>query len=368
MLHYLKFSLFHLLTLPFLLGLTLGGAWMALGLGSVLAVVVLGDLLASDDHSEPVYQRPWLLEALLYSSLLFMLLMFAVMLWTVASTDLFYYGYWVHQLTGFDALAARANNQSWQLIPVALGAGLLMSMVGTVPAHELTHRIQDERAMLCGRWLLAFSWDTAFAIEHVYGHHRYVGTRQDPATAPRGRNVYQHIWLSTLRGNISAWHIEQQRLARKQLPMLSYHNRFLRGIAMSLLLSLLALWLAGWQGLALFTASALLAKAILEVVNYIEHYGIERRPNEPVRPHHSWNSTKRISSWASFNLTRHSHHHARAQVPFYQLKAYPDAPDLPTGYLGSMLLALLPPLWFRLMAPRLSQWDQQYGRSQVSKP
>jgi alkane 1-monooxygenase len=80
-----------------------------------------------------------------------------------------------------------------------------------------------------------------------------------------------------------------------------------------------------------------------------------------VKPYHSWNSNKRISSWASFNLTRHSHHHARATVPFYLLKAVPEAPQLPTGYLGSILLALIPPLWFHLMAPRLAQWEQQYG-------
>ncbi|MDP4536785.1 alkane 1-monooxygenase [Alkalimonas collagenimarina] len=363
MFHYAKFSLFHVLTLPFLIGITLGTYWMSLGLVSVVTVVVFGDLLAGDDHSEPEYQQPWLLNLLLYSSLLFILLIFAALLWSVASTDLFGYGQWIQQWTGFDALSARNANQWWHFVPVGLGAGLLIAMVGTVPAHELTHRTSDRMAMLVGRWLLAFSWDSSFAIEHVYGHHRYVGTKRDPATAPRGRSVYRHILLSTLLGNKSAWAIEQQRLTRLKQSTVGHHNRFLRGIMMSLLLSMLAYVLADWQGLLLFTLCALLAKTTLEVVNYIEHYGIVRQPNTPVRPYHSWNTTKRISSWASFNLTRHSHHHARAQLPFYQLKAYPEAPSLPTGYLGSMLLALIPPLWFRFMAPKLKQWDQQYAET-----
>ena len=193
-----------------------------------------------------------------------------------------------------------------------------------------------------------------------------MATAKDPASAPRGRNVYVHIWRSTLGSNISAWRIEAQRLSKKQRPVLSVYNRMLRGIAMSLLLSALALLLAGWQGLSAFAVSAMLAKALLEIVNYVEHYGLYRQPNQPVKPYHSWNSNKRISSWASFNLTRHSHHHARATVPFYQLKAVPEAPQLPTGYLGSILLALIPPLWFHLMAPRLAQWDQQYGQKESS--
>ncbi|MAD73594.1 MAG: alkane 1-monooxygenase [Rheinheimera sp.] len=367
MFHYLKFSLFHLLTLPFILGITLGGNWMALGLLVILLLVVGGDLLFGSDATEPDYAHPWLLNSLVYSSLLFILLIFFALLWSVAAGDLFGYGQLIQQLTGYDALAARNASHWWHFVPVWLGAGLLIAMVGTVPAHELTHRTADPLAMLTGRWLLAFSFDCSFAIEHVYGHHRYVGTRQDPATAPRGRNVYQHILHSTVYGNCSAWRIETQRLTRQNKPVFSFYNRFLRGIAMSVLLGIFAFSLAGWLGLLLFTGSALFAKAVLEVVNYIEHYGIERTVSQPVRPYHSWNSTKRISSWASFNLTRHSHHHARAQLPFYQLKAFAEAPDLPTGYLGSMLLALLPPLWFRLMTPKLQQWDLQYRPNTPAK-
>ncbi|MBU2112476.1 MAG: alkane 1-monooxygenase [Gammaproteobacteria bacterium] len=361
MLKYLKFSLFHCLSLPFFIGIILGSHWMVSGLLVLSLVIVFGDLLFGDDSSEPDYQHPWLLNALLYSALPALCLVFFAMMWSLSEQDLFGFGQLIQQLTGFDALAARQTNLLWHYGAMCMAGGLLISLLGTVPAHELTHRTSDPVAMLAGRWLLAFSWDTTFAIEHVYGHHRYVATAKDPASAPRGRNVYQHIWHSTVAGNISAWRIEAQRLQKHQHALLSVHNRVIRGIAISLLLSALALVLAGWQGLLAFTVSALLAKALLEIVNYVEHYGLSRQQNEQVKPYHSWNSNKRISSWASFNLTRHSHHHARATVPFYQLKAVADAPQLPTGYLGCILLALIPPLWFRLMAPRLAHWDQQYG-------
>jgi hypothetical protein len=360
-LQYLKFSLFHWLSLPFLLGIFLGGHWLALGLLVLTLVIVLGDLLCGDDTSEPDYQQLWILNVLLYSALPAICLVFLAMMWSLSAQDLFGLGHFIQQLTGYDALAARQTNTFWHYGVMCLAAALLISLLGTIPAHELTHRTADPIAMLVGRWLLAFSWDTAFAIEHVYGHHRYVATAKDPASAPRERNVYQHIWRSTLGGNVSAWRIEAQRLQHKKFAVLSVHNRFIRGVVMSLSLSAVALLLAGWQGLLAFSISALLAKTLLEIVNYIEHYGLQRQPNQPVRPYHSWNSNKRISSWASFNLTRHSHHHARATVPFYQLKAVPEAPQLPTGYLGSILLALIPPLWFHLMAPRLAAWEEQYG-------
>ena len=364
MFNYLKFSLFHWLAVPFMLGILLGGNWMLSGLVVLTIVIVFGDLLFGDDNSEPVYRYPWLLNALLYSALPMLVLVFLLMLWSLAEHDLLGLGQLVQQLSGYDALAARDTNQLWHYVAMCSAGALLFALLGTVPAHELTHRTANPLAMIVGRWLLAFSWDCAFAIEHVYGHHRYVATARDPASAPRGRNVYQHIWRSTIGGNLSAWHIEAKRLKQKQQAVCSYRNRFIRGIFMSLLLSAVALLLAGWQGLLGFSVSAVLAKALLEVVNYIEHYGISRQLHQPVKPYHSWNSNKRISSWASFNLTRHSHHHARATVVFYQLKAVPDAPQLPTGYLGCILLALLPPLWFRLMAPRLAHWDQQYAARQ----
>lgn len=215
--------------------------------------------------------------------------------------------------------------------------------------------------MLIGRWLLAFSFDTSFAIEHVYGHHRYVSTSGDPATAPRGRNVYFHIIASSIKGNLSAWQIESKRLKRKGQSRFGWHNAVLRGQLMSLLLVLAAWAIGGWPTALFFSVCALGGKALLEIVNYMEHYGMVRNPATPVQPRHSWNTNKRISSWAMFNLTRHSHHHAQGEVPYQDLKPFPDAPMMIGGYLSTIIVAMLPPLWHKLMTPKVLEWDRHYA-------
>ena len=237
----------------------------------------------------------------------------------------------------------------------------MIGMVGTITAHELTHRTWDPVSMFFGRWLLAFSFDTSFAIEHVYGHHRYVSTIHDPATAPRGRNVYHHVLASTLKGNLSAWHIEARRLKRRGHSVWSIHNAFLRGHLMSVVLIALAWVIGGPVAAGFFIACALWGKALLEIVNYMEHYGIVRDPATPVQPRHSWNTTKRISSWSMFNLTRHSHHHAQGEVPYQDLKPFPEAPQMISGYLTTILVAMVPPLWHAMMTPKVIAWDRDFA-------
>ena len=364
MFKYAKYTLFHLLTVPFAVGLTLGGDWMYLGLAAAVLFVVGGDLLFGNDTEEPQYQHEWILNLQLYSSLVLIFIMNFIMIWTVADADVLGYGALVESLTGYDAAAAREGNTLPQYIVAIISCGLLSSVVGTIVGHELTHRTWDPVAMFIGRWLLAFSWDTAFAIEHVYGHHIYVGSTDDPATAPRGRNVYWHVLASTVKGNISAWKLEKQRLQRKRLPVFSHHNLYIRGVLMSAALEVAAFLMAGWIGVLVFTASALIAKSFLEIVNFMEHYGMVRNVNTPVQPYHSWNTNKRTSSWATFNLTRHSHHHAEGDVPFHKLRPYQDAPMMVNGYLTTIFLTLVPPLWNKIMVPKVLEWDRRYATAE----
>jgi alkane 1-monooxygenase len=258
-------------------------------------------------------------------------------------------------------LAARAATATVHHVSAWVVTGLMIGMVGTIPAHELTHRTWDRVSMFVGRWLLAFSFDTTFAIEHVYGHHRYVSTEEDPATAPRGRNVYFHVVASTLKGNVSAWKIERARLEKKRLAVWSWRNAVIRGHLMSVALVASAWAMGGWRAAAFFTACALWGKALLEIVNYMEHYGIVRDPATPVQPRHSWNTNRRISSWSMFNLTRHSHHHAQGEVPYQELRPYADAPMMINGYLTTLVVAMIPPLWHHLMTPKVLAWDRDFA-------
>ncbi len=363
-LHYLKFFLFHLVGL-FAVGALLAGGWyLTLGLVAVLAFYLIGDAIGGNDTSTPTFRHPAILTAQLWLALPLLGMIVFASVWSVSTGDPLGFGAWISGWSGYDVLAARAATSAGHHVSGVILTGLMIGMVGTIPAHELTHRTWDPVSMLIGRWLLAFSFDTTFAIEHVYGHHRYVSTTEDPATAPRGRNVYVHVLVSTLRGNVSAWHIESERLAKQRLARMSWHNAVLRGHLMSVLLVGAVGALGGAVAAGYFVACALWGKSLLEIVNYMEHYGMVRNPTTPVQPRHSWNTNRRLSSWTMFNLTRHSHHHAQGEVAYQDLRPYPDAPMMIGGYLTTLVVALVPPLWFRLMNPRVLAWDRDYATAE----
>ncbi len=130
---------------------------------------------------------------------------------------------------------------------------------------------------------------------------------------------------------------------------------------MSLFLLLLAYLIGGVNSVLWFIGCGLWGKALLEIINYIEHYGLVRLKDSPVEERHSWNSNKKISSWSMFNLTRHSHHHAQGEVSYQDLRPYPEAPMMINGYLTTLMIAMIPPLWFYLMQDKLQHWDKHYA-------
>ncbi|WP_333824587.1 fatty acid desaturase [Pinisolibacter sp.] len=362
---YLKFMLLHLVGFGAIAAYLAGGVWIAVGLLGFIALYVGGDMIAGDDVVTPNYRKPWILTLQLWMALPMLSAISICFLWSLATGDPLGLGSLVQSVTGYDAIAARDATGPWTLyLWGTVYFGLLIGFVGTVTAHELTHRTWDPISLWIGRWLLAFSYDVGFAIEHVYGHHRYVSTEHDPATAPRGRNVYFHIVASTIKGNISAANIEADRLRRKHLPVFSLHNAYIRGLLMSAALVVVAFAMAGWTGVLFFSIGALWGKALLEIVNYMEHYGMVRLPNQAVEPRHSWNTNSTISSWGMFNLSRHSHHHAQGEVPYQDLMPLPSAPVMIGGYLATVIVTLIPPLWHRLMIPKLMQWDRDHASSE----
>jgi NAD(P)H-flavin reductase/ferredoxin len=362
--HYLKFFAFHVVGLLAMTAVFGGGRVATAGLLTVLALYMLGDAISGDDTSTPNFRYPGILTAQLWLALPLLAAIVFASVWSVCPGDPLGVGAWLGRHTGYDVLAARAATTFGQHVSIFVLTGLMIGMIGTITAHELTHRTWDPVSMLIGRWLLAFSFDTNFSIEHVYGHHRYVSTIEDPATAPRGRNVYHHIVASTVKGNVSAWKIEADRLRKKHLGLYSWHNAVIRGQLMSATLVVLAFAMGGLAAAAFFTICALWGKSLLEIVNYMEHYGMVRNPKTPVQPRHSWNTNRRISSWTMFNLTRHSHHHAQGEVPYHELKPYADAPMMINGYLTTIVVAMLPPLWHRLMTPKVLAWDRDYATAE----
>jgi len=363
MIHYLKYYFTTFLTPIFLVGIFAGGAWMWLGFVVLTALMVIGDLLLGDDTDEPEFKHVWLLEIPLQSALPILTLLLLSLAWSAGSgaDDFLGLGALANLLLPWDVFAARGANNWFSFLGGVVGVGFIVAGFGTNVAHELCHRTRAPFSQLVSRWLLSMSCNPDFTIEHVHGHHANVCTPEDPATARRGENVYGFFLRSTVMGHVSAWQIELKRLSRKKQAVWTWHNQMLTGYAITLVWPVVFYLAAGWIGVGLFFAQALMAKFILEVVNYMEHYGMVREPGTRVHPHHSWNTNKKMSGLVLFSLTRHSAHHERGSLPYWKLSAYPDAPEMPQGYLTTIFLCLVPPLWKRIIDPKLAEWDQLHA-------
>ncbi len=252
-----------------------------------------------------------------------------------------------------------APSLSWgELVVFALAVGTVTGGLGITIAHELGHRASALDRTLAKVLLVSVAYGH-FIVEHVRGHHVRVATPEDPATAPRGMNVYRFVLRSVCGSFTHAWQLETMRLSRLRRSAWHASNWVLSGAFIAVALALLATTAGGTHALALFLLQALWAVILLEVVNYIEHYGLLRRRVgtrfEPVAERHSWNADFTISNWLLFNLQLHSDHHARMQRPYESLQSAAGAPRLPAGYPALVAVALLPPVWFALMDPRLPQ-------------
>ena len=360
---YLRYYITPILAPTVIIGIFLGGHWMWLGLVVLFIVVIGGDAVLGEDTSRSEYNHPWLIELPLHLALPIIVLILLTFAWSTGSAGEDFLGI-SKLLSGFfayDFLVARDGNIWSDYIGAVLGVGFMVAGYGTNVGHELTHRIKDRIAMLEGRWLLSASCNADFAIEHVYGHHVTVGSDEDPATARKGENVYTFAVRSTIFGHISAWKHELSRLRKKEFSPFSIRNRMITGYIMSILWCVVFYIAGGTFGLILFLCQAAFAKFILEVVNYMEHYGLSRSEGQPVGPEHSWNTNHRMSSMVLFSLTRHSAHHEKPMVKFWKLDPYADAPQMPYGYLTTLVICLIPPLWYSIINPSLSEWESQYS-------
>jgi alkane 1-monooxygenase len=235
--------------------------------------------------------------------------------------------------------------------------GLMCGVMGINVGHELGHRVNfTEQTM--ARMLLLTSLYMHFFIEHNRGHHKYVGTPADPSSARRNEPLYL-FWLRSITGVYhNAWTIATDEQRKKGKTWL--HNEMLHYQLIQLAFLLLIGLLFGWMVLGYFILAAILGILLLETVNYIEHYGLQRKPlgdgkYERAMPHHSWNSDHVVGRVMLFELSRHSDHHYLASRKYQLLRHHDSSPQLPTGYPGSMLLAMLPPLWFSVMNKRIDK-------------
>ncbi|MCZ4352631.1 alkane 1-monooxygenase [Roseovarius aestuarii] len=259
-----------------------------------------------------------------------------------------------------------AHLAALEKIGMFFGIGVITGTVGINYAHELMHqKSKYERWM--GDLLLSMVLYSHFRSEHLQVHHRHIGTPRDPVSARYNEGFFR-FFLRVLRSSPkSAFAAEKAMLARRDLPWTSLKNPFWRYWVLQAIMLGLAIFLGGWTGLALFLWQAFIAIWQLELVNYIEHYGLTRKhlgdgKYEHVKPQHSWNAAHKASNWLLINLQRHSDHHYKPDRRFPLLQNYTeaDAPQLPHGYPLMTMAAMIPPLWRRIMNPRVRSWRQMY--------
>ena len=247
------------------------------------------------------------------------------------------------------------------IIARVLTMGLLCGTFGINVGHELGHRnnfIEQTMAKL----LLSTSLYMHFFIEHNKGHHKHVATPNDPSSARLGESLYVFYYRTIVYSYLSAWKIANEECVKKGKPVFSIYNEMLQAHFWQLLLVTIIYLLFGGLITFYFLLAAVFGFLLLETVNYIEHYGLSRKQNENGKyertmPHHSWNSNHILGRMMLFELSRHSDHHYLASRKYQILQHHQNAPQMPTGYPGMMILSLFPPLWFKVMHKQMEKYN-----------
>jgi alkane 1-monooxygenase len=352
-----KLSFFTAFILPALImsGYYLGGWWNYLTLGFVFAFIPFIDYqIGLDTKNVNETEAKIIGEEFYYR--------FITYLWTFIQLGFIIWSAY--------AMTTGAVNTIAEWIGFTISVSLLTGGIGITVAHELGHK-KSRLERFYSKLILMTVCYMHFYIEHNRGHHVNVATPEDPATARKNENFYSFWFRSVFHGYAHAWKLEKESLQRKGKSVLSFENGMIWFAVWPILFCALLTYILSlthdtiqWQVPLFFIVQSVLAFTLLELVNYVEHYGIVRKKvaegkYERVNPLHSWNASHLISNFFLFQLQRHSDHHANAVKRYQVLNHYDDSPQLPFGYPTMILIALVPPVWFAMMNPLLHEWENK---------
>jgi len=363
MLKYIKYYLPIFLALSFIFFILEGSYYPTIFAILFSSIFIFGDWFIKRDKEIQSFSYPIILDFSIYLALpiLFILVFFIVSIFSNSLPAWYINGF--KTILNVDFIQLQQSFNIFDKISLILTAFLIGGSMSITGGHELAHRKKNKFDLFIGNWLLAFSFDCNFAIEHVYGHHKNMCLPEDPASAKRGENIYTFILKGIINEHMSGWELESKRLKRRKLSFFTFENKIIKGYFRSIFLSLLSLWFFGLIGVLVFLLLSFLSKSALEAVNYIEHYGLVRERGKPVRMRHSWNSNHFFSSIYLYNVTRHSDHHRNSNLKFWELQPiHKDAPMLPYGYLTMLYLSVfIPYLYKKIMKKELDKWDQNFA-------
>ncbi|MDV6234614.1 alkane 1-monooxygenase [Leptospira ellisii] len=341
------------------LGYCLGGIYNFLTFAVVFGLLPILDVAVGSDPSNPSEEEVPALQNEFYFRFLTYVwawVQFFLVLWALYEIQ-----------TGTLSVLERFGF----VLAVAINTG----GIGITVAHELGHK-NKKIEQWYSKFILMTVCYMHFFIEHNRGHHVNVSTYEDPATSRKGESFYGFYPRTVWGSLVSAWKLEEKRLVKSGKSVWSWENETIQAVVYpSIFISTVTFCLSvytgrfSWETPVFFFVQSWIAFSLLELVNYIEHYGLKRKETAPgkfekVLPIHSWNQNFAVSNSFLFHLQRHSDHHANAGRRYSALRHFEESPQLPYGYEVMILIALVPPLWFRIMDGRLEDWRRKhYGVS-----
>ncbi|WP_421765489.1 alkane 1-monooxygenase [Ekhidna sp.] len=319
----------------------------AFGLIPFFELLTSGSIKNMDKAQEEIVRKDRVYDYLLYG---------------LVPTQLFILGYFLFRISV-------GGLETYELVGMTLAYGVACG-VAINNAHELGHRSNRHEQFL-SKILLMTSLYMHFFIEHNRGHHRNVATKEDPASSRYGEIIYAFYLRTVKDGWLSAWKLEKERLIKVKKSFWSLHNEMLLFQLIQLGLVLAIGFFLGLQPMFLFVLGAVAGFMQLETVNYIEHYGLQRKMKgdryERTLPIHSWNSNHPLGRLVLLELSRHSDHHYMASRPYQVLRHFDESPQMPTGYPGMMLMALVPPIWFKVMHQKIDRYKESLEGQHLAK-
>lgn len=344
---YLRYYLNTLLVVVAIVGFYLGEQWVWLGASTYLFLLVL-DLMLPNDYKNRQISHPFFVDLPLYLHVALMLIMYGTFAWRIK--------------TGFDS----TTNINLAL----LGCFASLVWISAVPnlpvAHELMHRRGAFERFLANI-AATFFFDPHRAIGHVHTHHLHFDTENDSDTPQRGEKFYQFIWRATKGAYLDTFELEKRRLSVKNKSVWGTSSLVFWGVVAvfgtPLVIGLYAGVLAGSLTLAVMVTT----KFVLEALNYLQHYGLQRVTSQPIEDRHTWHHFSTMSRIAGVEITNHIDHHRDGFLPFYNLQVHKGAPEMPSVFICAPA-ALIPWVWDNLIVkPRLKKWDLEYASPEERK-
>lgn len=368
MIKYFKFFIPSLTVVLAMYICTIGSYYSMLFFISFTLFIILGDIFLTEDVALKKYTYPGVLKISLYICLPILFIFISIVVFAFSNYSSPWFLDIFNNYLFINLLQFKSSITLIDKISLIVLTGFFIAIMAIGPGHELTHNKKNKFDMLIGNWLLAFSCNCAFAIEHVYGHHKNIGLPHDAVTAKRGDNIYTFILQAIIKEQTNAWKIELNQLKRRGFNPLGFKNKVIAGYLRSLTIVISIYMLGGLTSFFVYLLCILIGQSLLEVANYSQHYGLVREPGKPILAKHSWNSNDVMSGIFTFNVTKQSAHHEKPDAKFWELESYPDAPMVPYGYITMIYLSLFAPsLYHKIMAKKLIDWDTNYANYQEKK-